>query len=150
MGLTHLYSMVHNFTGPTFFITISPSEVNHPLALRLVIPGAPNASLNGSWVEEMPGLKKRAHLLSRNPVAAARVFDMIVKSFASIMVGIPINQTKKVTMLKLNRGLFGRILAMYGVVEAQGRGGIHLHAILMTLFRAEIIQQWAHEQNVHS
>ena len=53
-------------------------------------------------------------------------------------------------MLKINSGVFERMLSMYGVIEAQGRGSLHLHAILMALFRAEIIQQWAHDQDVHS
>ena len=92
------------------------------LSLRLVMKDEPQISENGDWTPHMPKISKCAELLSKNPVAAARYFYMLVNAFADLLVGIPVNQTQKHTTINTNSGVFGKILAMYGVIESQGRG----------------------------
>ena len=44
-----------------------------------------------------------------------------------------------------HRGVFGRVFAFYGVVEAQGRGTEHMHRIIFSMLCAQVIQQWAND-----
>jgi hypothetical protein len=57
----------------------------------------------------------RLKLVGEDPVSVAEFFNCFI--------GIVIEQIFK-------KGLFGKYLAHYGVVETQGRGGLHLHCLL--------------------
>ena len=71
-----------------------------------------------------------------NPVAAVEIFDYIINAFFTIIMGIPLHQLRGKKsdfsrILKRNEkdfiGAYGKIRAVYGVIEAQGSGGLHLH-----------------------
>ena len=72
----------------------------------------------------------------RNPVAAADVFQVLMNAFFTILLGIPLehlrgkksNFTRILASQQSNFiGTFGKIRAVYGIIEAQGSGGLQLH-----------------------
>ena len=59
-------------------------------------------------------------LVSRNPVAAARFFDFMIRMFIKHVLGVGTEHT----------GLYGDTSGYYGIVEQQGRLTLHLHMVL--------------------
>ncbi len=59
-------------------------------------------------------------LIASNPVAAARFFDLMVRSFIKNVLGVENNHP----------GLYGKTSGYYGTVEQQGRLTLHLHLLL--------------------
>ena len=107
-----------NFHGtPAFFITLNPSDVNHPL-VRLL-------SGDNIRMEELQGGQEltewqRMQLVSRNPGACARFFHTMISAFINVVLRYG----------KRNRGLLGKCIAYYATVEAQGRGTLHCHMLV--------------------
>jgi hypothetical protein len=99
--------------APTWFITLSWSDVNHPIALYY-------AQNNTVYQPELRTSKERNLLMSRNPVAAARFFHYMVETFLKDIL----------CWESENPGLYGHIDGYYGTVEQQGRLTLHLHTLI--------------------
>lgn len=108
-----IWSTTAFLNAPTWFITLSWSDVSHPIALYY-------AQSDLVFRPELKSSKIRNQLMSKNPVAAARFFDYMVRTFISEVLG----------WKKEDRGVFGRPEAYYGTVEQQGRLTLHLHLLL--------------------
>ncbi|KAG9310607.1 hypothetical protein JVU11DRAFT_9173 [Chiua virens] len=74
-----------------------------------------------------PGLHKLARNVARDPYAAAKYFFFIIKTFFVTLFGIQAERSR----VKNCVGVFGRVSAYFGVVEAQGRGTLHLHCFYL-------------------
>ena len=74
----------------------------------------------GDVSREMPDYVTRAALTSRNPVASARFFHVLVQAFLKHVLRLG----------HVTPGLFGDTCAYYGTVEQQGRLALHLHLLL--------------------
>ena len=112
-----------------------------PLALKMCKP-LKGSTLNPDLgIQDLPrivfeNIHERDWKISQNPVAAAEVFDVTIKAFFSIIMGIPLHLLRGrksiFTRLLASKndefvGAFGKINAIYGVIEAQGSGGLHVH-----------------------
>jgi len=110
---------LHMFLGnPTFFITVSPCDVRHPLVCFLA--GHESVLIRDRFPDGLPGDAARATLVAEDPAAAADSFHILISAmihcfFEGGDTGV---------------GIFGKISAYYGTVEAQGRGTLHLHLLL--------------------
>lgn len=115
-----LFSIVNTDGMPHIFTTLNVSETNSPIAA--VLAGR-DIDLDKFFDNLSPGAEnlERAKLLAQNPVAAAQFFDISVQNLLGILLGT--HRNGKV-------GLFGEIGVYYGVVEAQGRGTLHIHLII--------------------
>ena len=139
--LSRHYGLYHAFGLPFLFGTVSPGMRNSPLALRMCAKHT-----EGKWSIKdglqlfpdilLTNIHKRDTQIMQNPVAAAEVFDVIIKAFFSLLMGIPLDHLrgKKSNfdrLLQKNEeefvGAYGSIRAVYGIIEAQGSGGLHLH-----------------------
>ncbi|KAJ7246523.1 hypothetical protein C8J57DRAFT_1438223 [Mycena rebaudengoi] len=90
--------------APSWFITFSPFDNNHPLCLYYA----------DEEIKFSPGIRssdERIKLISQNPVAAASFFDFMTKSFIKNVLGVGTGMP----------GLYGETDAYYGTVEQQGR-----------------------------
>ena len=85
---------------------------------------------------ELPPVHTRTRLITNNPVAAACVFDRVMRAFFSVIAGIPLDdftgKRAKVDRLLFATkddyvGVFGRLYAAYGVIEAQSSSSLHTH-----------------------
>ena len=111
-----LKSLIMTIGVPIFFITFAPVEFKNPLCMYYC--GEQIDLLSRQPV--MPHHLDRMRAIASNPVACARFFHLLVSLFVRIILRsgheLP--------------GLFGRIRAYYGTVEAQGRLSLHLHLLL--------------------
>ncbi|KLO06710.1 hypothetical protein SCHPADRAFT_837660, partial [Schizopora paradoxa] len=104
-------SLIKMYSTPALFVTLNPSDVNHPLI----------AALGGIPQEEWKNMSSfdRKVFVAKNPAIAAQFFDIMIKAFIEVV-------------LKFGRGigLFGKCTAYYGMVEAQGKGTLHCHMLI--------------------
>ncbi|EIW80029.1 hypothetical protein CONPUDRAFT_30639, partial [Coniophora puteana RWD-64-598 SS2] len=94
------------------FVTLNPHD------LTSVALAASANVLPSNWRVMTP--KQRALLVTQRPDAAAIAFDLQVNAFLRIVVRCG----------QKRPGLFGRCKSYYGMVEAQGRGTLHIHVLL--------------------
>lgn len=105
---------------PSLFLTLNPADTKNPLV-----------SLKAGKDIDVDALFRnpdstytsfdRARTLSDNPVAGAEFFKLMVDQFTKVFLG---------DQRSGKRGVFGRIRFYYGMVEAQGRGSLHLHILV--------------------
>jgi hypothetical protein len=103
---------MNKFSTPALFITLNPSDINHPL---LAVMAGMEADIWRSM-----DYHSRACFVAENPGPAAQFFDFMIKSFLNIVIRYGDNKP----------GLFGFCNAYYGMVEAQGRGTLHCHMLV--------------------
>ena len=96
-----------------------------------------------NWKCKLSGLKERAQIMVDNPGVAARVFNLLVHAFACILLGINLDSTTRTSNYAHKKGLFGWSLAWYAVIEAQGRGGFHIHGLLWLIFCSRTLKLWS-------
>lgn len=99
---------------PAFWITINPSDLRNPLVLILAgveFSGDVFAAANAAI---------REAIATSNPIAVAEFFYYVCKA---IFDGLLASNTGYV-------GILGDVSNYYGVVETNGRGMLHLHALV--------------------
>ena len=145
--LGRLYAMYHFFSLPFIFGTISPSMRDSRLAIRLCYS-------NLGELSDLPPIHLRTKMISKNPVAAARVFDLVMRAFFSIICGIPLDDFtgKKAKVDRLLSvfqddyvGAFGRVHAAYGIIEAQSSSSLHQHFHLFGQLDHKLLAQWVQD-----
>ena len=79
----------------------------------------------------MPSVSDMLKSVARDPVGQAVVFDLMVRLFLEHVLGATprCGGSKFADGIAANGrgGLFGTVLAYFGPVETQGRGGLHAH-----------------------
>ncbi|KAJ7171046.1 hypothetical protein C8R46DRAFT_895289, partial [Mycena filopes] len=95
-----IWSAISFFNAPSWFITISWSDLHHPLALYY-------AQTDTVYRPEIRTSDERKRLMSSNPVSAARFFHFMVAAFLKDVLGWNSQE----------RGLFGHTNAFYATVE---------------------------------
>ncbi|PPR04686.1 hypothetical protein CVT24_011903 [Panaeolus cyanescens] len=108
-----IWSMVAALGAPYWYITLSPADNRHPLCIYL-------ASSNEKFNPIPLSSSERTRLICQNPVAAARFFDFMVRTFIADVLGYESD----------HRGVYGDVNGYYGTVEQQGRLTLHLHLLL--------------------
>ncbi|KUL82104.1 hypothetical protein ZTR_10073 [Talaromyces verruculosus] len=99
---------------PAFWMTINPSDLQNPLVL--ILAGTQNAS--GSLPTATAAVRQK--LAISDPVAVARFFDLTCQALLDGLLGSKAEEI----------GILGDISNYYGVVESNGRGMLHLHALI--------------------
>ncbi|KAJ7183734.1 hypothetical protein C8R46DRAFT_884725, partial [Mycena filopes] len=95
-----IWSTTAFFNAPTWFITLSWSDLHHPLALYY-------AQSDTVYRPELRTSKDRNKLMSKNPVSAARFFHYMVQAFLSDVL----------CWEREDRGILGHTNAYYATVE---------------------------------
>jgi len=99
--------------APSWFITLSPADVKHPIALYF-------ADTQETFKPQIRSGDERYRLIAQNPVAGARFFHFMVQIFIKYVLQAGTDK----------RGIYGDTAAYYGTVEQQGRLTLHLHLLL--------------------
>ena len=138
---SHLYAMTENLGAPFLFVTFSPKVIENALCLEFAVYGNDkkkvfDLKLNGNIAE-------RGLLLSRDPVAAARAFQLIIDAFCDIFLGMPNARNRRKSFVG-KAGIFGPVSGFYGIHEVQGRGILHMHSIIFGLLMPSVISKLAH------
>jgi hypothetical protein len=108
-----IWSLISFLGAPSWFVTLSPADNRHPICLYFADTGE-------EFTPELRTSADRNRLIASNPVAAARFFDLMVRSFIKNVLGVENNHP----------GLYGKTSGYYGTVEQQGRLTLHLHLLL--------------------
>ena len=75
-------SMMLFFGPPSLFYTVAPHDIDNELSLCLLM-GDRQAHI------PLPEVSRRFEALSKNPVAAARIFERQVRVFLEVLLGLP-------------------------------------------------------------
>ena len=145
-----LFSLAQVFNPGALFVTFAPKALDCPLVIK---HAAMQLGFSDKKIEmlSMPsGLNERVRMVSDNPVAQARGFQHIVRGFCNIIIGMPQwNERTRKSRFSNDRGLFGTPLAYFGSIEAQHRGGLHLHSkIQVSEMLPPMMQAFAHNKTV--
>jgi len=108
-----IWALTSFLGAPSWFITFSPADLNHPIALYY-------ADQDLQIFPRVYSKDDRFRLIANNPVAGACFFKFIVELFISSVLGFGGNHI----------GLYGKTAGYYGTVEQQGRLTLHLHMLL--------------------
>jgi len=121
-----IYSMIPLLGPPTFFFTINPADVFNPIAAYFA--GADvKIGLSDPDKTRMPDFFKRAWMVARDPVAAAKFFHTVVQAFIRCILGS--DPDVREVPLDKRLGCIGDIFAHYAHSESQNRGTLHLHGL---------------------
>ena len=126
---------------PALFITISPCDHDVQLTVTRIANGVESVH-----TELIKNLSKRMAALQEHPGLAAESFDLLMDAVIEHLFGIEANvsnKTKKSCFGEESWGIFGPARGLFGVVEAQGRGSLHLHALLWGSAVTDFVSQWA-------
>jgi hypothetical protein len=108
-----IWSMINHIGSPSWYITLSPADIQHPISIYF-------SGTNDRFRPDLPSYDERARLVCENPVAGARFFDFMVRTFIEDVLGVGKNRD----------GFYGPTNGYYGTVEQQGRLKLHLHLLL--------------------
>ena len=108
---------------PNIFITINPSDLHHPLAMKFA---GIDLDIDNLLPETMPNSQERAAIVASHPVGIARFFNKLIERVLKTLIGY--NHGKHQS--HPGGGVLGEIAAYYGTVEESGRGALHLHMLL--------------------
>ena len=106
---------------PSFFITINPADVYNPLVKFLA---GDEINLDDLLPTDVPAYWDQSMLIAKNPVVAAKFFNIYIKAFINSILGFDAESTY------VKSGVLGVVKAHYGCVEAQGRGTLHCHMLV--------------------
>jgi hypothetical protein len=98
---------------PAFWLTVNPSDLQNPLVLTLA-----RVPLNDSMPASTSDFRR--NIATSDPVAVARFFHCTCRAILDGLIG-----TKPA-----HHGIFGEVSNYFGVVESNGRGMLHLHAMI--------------------
>lgn len=108
---------------PHIFLTLNPADAHNPIRqfmagqnIDLDQPFSNSGSPDVSYEKY-----ERSKSLAQNPVAGAKFFNFLTTRFIDVLLG---------WNRKNREGLFGPVRSYYGVVEAQGRGSLHIHMLI--------------------
>src|SRR4051794_39877499 len=109
-----LKGVIVRFGMPAFWITINPSDLRNPLVLILAGVELPEGTLPAA------NAAIRLATATSNPVAIAQFFHHTCKAIFDGFLHSPTSEI----------GILGQVSNHFGVVETNGRGMLHLHALV--------------------
>lgn len=108
---------------PSLWITLNPADLHDPIAQVLA---GEDIDMDAFIEAVGPDKDRRARNIARDPYAAAKFYDFVVKTLFKTLFKIDASGSS----VKSDRSIFGTISAYFGVTEAQGRGTLHLHLVV--------------------
>ncbi|KAB5588280.1 Vacuolar membrane-associated protein IML1 [Ceratobasidium theobromae] len=118
-----IWSMGFYFGPPSLWVTINPTDLHNPL---MQVMAGEKVDLDNFQAICGPDADRRAKNVAKNPYAAAKFFHLFINLVLETLFGIQCS-SRRVTS---ESGVLGKLQGYFGVVEAQGRGSLHLHMLL--------------------
>ncbi|MCP4453926.1 MAG: hypothetical protein GY809_20890, partial [Planctomycetes bacterium] len=114
-----IYSQMYFSGFPCLFTTINPADIHNPLVCVFAGQKLDVAGVN-DLLRQIPDAMWRKQIVAESPIAPVRFFYLYVELFVRVLLRFG----------KAEGGIFGRVEAYYGTVEAQGCGTLHLHMLI--------------------
>jgi len=108
----------------SLWVTINPNDLHDPIVQ--VRAGNEDIDMDHFDPTAGPNADERASNVAKDPFAAASFFKLIMDIILREVIGVRRSRFK----VESFPGIFGRVSAYFGVVEAQGRGTLHLHLLV--------------------
>ena len=108
---------------PSLWVTINPMDYEDPIAQVLA---GEQIEMN-SYMDMMdPDSNERARIMANDPFASASFFNFIIRTTLETLFGVHTSRSR----VETHMGIFGLVNGYFGVVEAQGRGSLHVHFLM--------------------
>lgn len=114
-------AMMMSLGLPSFYVTINPADVYNPVVKFLA---GEDIDVDALTDATRPQYMEQSLLVAKNPVVAAKFFNIYMKAFIKALLGFDPNRKD------LEEGILGVVKGYYGCVEAQGRGTLHCHMLI--------------------
>lgn len=108
---------------PSLWLTINPIDYEDPIAQVLA---GENIDMDCFMDVIGPDASKRGRNMAKDPFASAAFFNFIVRTTLETLFGIHASKRQ----VESRMGILGHVNGYFGVVEAQGRGSLHVHMLL--------------------
>ncbi|KIN94090.1 hypothetical protein M404DRAFT_35391 [Pisolithus tinctorius Marx 270] len=104
-------------------MTINPADTHNPIAQVLA-----GEIIDLDRFDALAGPDSHQHAtnIASNPYAAAKFFNFLIETMLETLLGI----TKRPSQACSDMGILRQLSGYFGVVEAQGRGTLHMHMLL--------------------
>ena len=109
-----IWSLINYLSSPSWYITLSPADIQHPICIYF-------ANSDNKFTPNLPGYDDRLRTVCQNPVAGARFFHFMVKTFLEDILAVKSPD---------KTGFYSPTSRYHGMVEQQGRLTLHLHMLL--------------------
>jgi hypothetical protein len=127
---------------PSWFLTISPSDIDSPLVMKLSCPE------NDDIEVILANSERRAQIAAMNPIAGAKYFRRLIDKIFTHLFETTVNgetNIRKTTPYKSKKmGILGKLICHFVVFEVQGRGALHLHSLIWSSLSPALLQKVAH------
>ena len=153
------------FGAPSIFLTIAPCLADSQISIRLC------NNVHCSYTMRESTHQERSRWTAADPVACAKAFRLIINTVVHTFIGIPTGNLRRSTFtdilctdnncvsssdtilaegferhLHARRGIMGVAQSIDGIFEPQGRGALHMHAVIFMLVSAELIARCSKRQ----
>lgn len=108
---------------PSLWITINPMDYEDPIAQ---IFAGEDIDMDCFMNMMGPDANKRARNMANDPFASAVFFHFIIQTTLETLFGIRVLKRH----VESHMGVLGLVNGYFGVVEAQGRGSLHVHFLM--------------------
>ena len=120
---SQIWSTIIMMNPPSLWITINPCDLHDPI---LQFFAGEDIDIDDFMSIATVSELERAQNVADDPYACAKYFHFIITTALEEIIGMKKNKN----FVTSKPGAFGRPAAYYGMVEAQGRGTLHLHLLL--------------------
>ncbi len=108
---------------PAVWSTWNPNDSNNPLAQAFC---GEQINLDDFIATMGPDKDTRARNVASDPYGAAKFFHFTVNALLETLLQVKVTKYQ----VRSDTGIFGKVSAYFGTVEAQGRGTLHLHMLI--------------------
>ena len=108
---------------PTLWLTINPMDYEDPIAQ---IFAGENIDMDAFLNIMGPDANEWGRNMAKDPFASAFFFNFIIRTTMETLLGIHTTKHE----VESQMGIFGLLNGYFGVIEAQGRGSLHVHMLL--------------------
>lgn len=122
-----VWGMIVKYNPPNLWVTVNPNDSQDPIAQ--VFTGE-QINLDDFMKLGGPSATERAINIASDPFAGAQFFHFMVQAVLEELFGIWVKKGPGARSIERTEGIVGMVRGYIGVVEAQGRGTLHLHVII--------------------
>jgi hypothetical protein len=119
---SQIWSTCLKLGPPSLWITINPVDYDDPVAQ---IFAGEEIDMDNFVAIAGPDSNQRGINIAKDPYAAAKFFRYVIKATLETLMGIETTRCQVVS----GKGVLGVLSGYFGVVEAQGRGSLHVHML---------------------
>ncbi|TFK58408.1 hypothetical protein BDN72DRAFT_782129, partial [Pluteus cervinus] len=120
-----IWSAVAMFGPPSIWLTINPADTSDPIAFKMADG---TIDLDNFTMIGLPSGSEQVSSVTEDPFISAQYLHYVINVILQDMLGLSRNSSGHFCR---KEGILGLVQAYIGSVEAQGRGSLHVHLLLI-------------------